>query len=141
LLLALTLAAFVLTAWILVRVPSPFGILFSGPRDVVSAQLQALDRGELRIAYGMFSDRYRQQVPYNEWNALIMSHWRMFHTKVLGAGKPSQSGSRVTLEVHLRGADDKLYRARFTLIRTTGRWWVDDLHWSDDPEEVRTQRI
>ncbi len=49
LLLGLTLAAFTLTIWILVRVDSPFGIFSTGPQEIVRAQLlYALDRGELR---------------------------------------------------------------------------------------------
>src|ERR1700722_10158090 len=53
LLLSLTLAAFALTAWILVRVDSPFGIFSTGPQEIVRAQLQALDLGQLRPAYDM----------------------------------------------------------------------------------------
>src|SRR5579871_2909668 len=53
-LLGLTLTAFILTAWILVRVDSPFGFFSSGPQELVRAQLRALDHGELRPAYDMF---------------------------------------------------------------------------------------
>ena len=135
LLLSFTLAAFVLTAWIFVHVDSPFGIFSTGPQEIVRAQLRALDRGELRPAYDMFSARYRQQVSFDVWHELIVMHWRMFHAKVLRAGKPAQTGSRVTLEIHLRGADEKDYRARFTLIRTDGRWWIDDVHWAEEGHE------
>src|SRR5579863_10761125 len=45
LLLSLTLGAFILTSWILVRVDSPFGVFTTGPQEVVRAQLRALDRG------------------------------------------------------------------------------------------------
>src|ERR1019366_4865567 len=135
LLLSFTLAAFVLTAWIFVRVDSPFGILSTGPQEIVRAQLQALDRGELRPAYDMFSARYRQQVSFDVWHELIVTHWRMFHVEGLRAGKPAQTGPRATLEIHLRGADEKDYRARFTLIRLGGRWWIDDVHWAEEPDE------
>ncbi|MBZ5697231.1 MAG: hypothetical protein LAN18_01645 [Acidobacteriia bacterium] len=135
LLLSLTLAAFVLTAWIFVRVDSPFGILSTGPQEIVRAQLRALDRGELRPAYDMFSARYRQQVSFDVWHELIVTHWRMFHAEVLRAGEPAQTGPRVTLEIHLRGADEKGYRARFTLIHLDGRWWIDDVHWAEEPDE------
>ena len=43
-------------------------------------------------------------------------------------------GPGVTLEIYLHGADDKDYRARFTLIRTDGRWWIDDVHWTQEPD-------
>jgi hypothetical protein len=132
LLLSFSLAAFILTAWILVRVDSPFGLFSTGPQDVARAQLRALDRGELRPAYDMFSARYRAQVSFDVWHELIVTHWRMFHADVLRASAPAQNGPRVTLEMHLRGADDKEYRARFTLIRLNGRWWIDDVHWAEE---------
>ena len=135
LLLSLTLAAFILTSWILVRVDSPFGIFTTGPQEVVRAQLRALDRGELRPAYDMFSPRYRGQVSFDTWHALFVRHWRMFHADVVGAETPAYSGPGVTLEIYLHGADDKDYRARFTLIRTDGRWWIDDVHWTQEPDE------
>ena len=118
LLLSLSLAAFILTSWILVRVDSPFGIFSTGPQEIVRAQLRALDRGELRPAYDMFSPRYRGQVSFDTWHELFVRHWRMFHADVVRAETPAYSGPGVTLEIYLRGADDKDYRARFTLIRT-----------------------
>jgi hypothetical protein len=135
LLLSLALAAFILTAWILVRVDAPFGLFSSGPQEIVRAQLRALDRGELRPAYDMFSARYREQVSFDTWHELFVKHWRMFHANVVRAETPAQIGPRVTLEIYLHGADDRNYRARFTLIRTDGRWWIDDVHWTQEPDE------
>jgi hypothetical protein len=134
LLLLLTLSAFILTSWILVRVDSPFGIFSTGPQEIVRAQLRALDRGELRPAYDMFSPRYRGQVSFDTWHELFVTHWRMFHADVVRAETPAISGPGVTLEIYLHGADDKDYRARFTLIRTDGRWWIDDVHWTQEPD-------
>jgi hypothetical protein len=135
LLLSLTLAAFILTSWILVRVDAPFGIFSTGPQEIVRAQLRALDRGELRPAYDMFSPRYRGQVSFDTWHELFVKHWRMFHADVVRAETPAISGPGVTLEIYLHGADDKDYRARFTLIRTDGRWWIDDVHWTQETDE------
>jgi len=140
LLLSLTLAAFVVTTWILVRVDSPLGSFMNGPQEIVRAQLRALDRGQLRPAYDMFSVRYRQQVSFDVWHELIVTHWRMFHAEVLRTGEPSQTGPGVTLEIHLRGSDEREYRARFTLIRLAGRWWIDDVHWSEEADEQNTVR-
>ena len=100
LLLSLSLAAFILTAWILVRVDAPFGLFSTGPQEIARAQLRALDRGELRPAYDMFSARYRQQVSFDVWHQLCVTHWRMFHAEVLRASTPAQSGPRATLEMH-----------------------------------------
>ena len=135
LLLSLALAAFILTAWILVRVDTPFGIFSTGPQEIVRAQLRALDRGELRPAYDMFSPRYRGQVSFDIWQKLFTRHWRMFHADVVRTETPALSGPGVTLEIYLHGADDKEYRARFTVIRTDGRWWIDDVHWTQETDE------
>jgi hypothetical protein len=140
LLLSLTLAAFVLTAWILVHVDSPFGTFSTGPQEIVRAQLRALDRGQLRPAYDMFSARYRQKVSFDLWHELIVTHWRMFHAEVLRAGEPTQTGPGVSLDIHLRGSDEREYRARFTLIRLKGRWWIDDVHWAEEADEQNTVR-
>ena len=140
LLLSLALAAFILTAWILVRVDSPFGIFPTGPQEIVRAQLRALDRGELRPAYDMFSARYRGQVSFDIWHELFVKHWRMFHANVVRAETPAISGQGVTLEIYLHGADDKEYRARFTLISIDGRWWIDDVHWTQEADERDVSR-
>jgi hypothetical protein len=140
LLLSLALAAFILTSWILVRVDAPFGIFSTGPQEIVRAQLRALDRGELRPAYDMFSARYRGQVSFDTWHELFVTHWRMFHADVVRAETPAYDGPGVTLEIYLHGADDKDYRARFTLIRTDGQWWIDDVHWTQDADERDVSR-
>jgi hypothetical protein len=139
-LLGLTLAAFILASWILVRVDAPFGIFSGGPQEIVRAQLRALDRGELRPAYDMFSPRYRGQVSFDTWHQLFIRHWRMFHADVERAEPAWQTGPGVTLEIYLHGSDDKEYRARFTLIQTDGRWWIDDVHWTQEPDEGEFSR-
>ena len=135
-LLFLALAAFIVASWILVRVDAPFGTFSTGPQDVVRAQLRALDRGELRPAYDMFSARYRRQVSFDIWHELFVRHWRMFHSEVVRSDTLEPSGPGISLEIYLHGReDDRDYRATFTLIRTDGRWWIDDVHWSEQPEE------
>jgi|SRR5579872_329196 len=141
LLLSLTLAAFALSSWILVRVNSPFGSNSNGPQELVRAQLRAVDRGQFRPAYDMFSERYRQQVSFDVWHELIVTHWRMFHGEVLRSGALAQTGPGVTLEIHVRTSDERQYRARFTLIRHSGRWWIDDVHWAEEADEQNTVRI
>ncbi len=59
LLLSLSLTAFVLTAWILVRVDSPLGMFANGPQEIVRAQLRALDRGQLRCSRCGTACRFR----------------------------------------------------------------------------------
>ena len=141
LLLSMALSAFVLTAWILVRVDAPFGIFSSGPQEIVRAHLRALDRGELRPAYDMLSPRYRGQVSFDTWHELFITHWRMFHADVVRTETTSIGGPGVTLEIYLHGADDRDYRARFTLVRTDGRWWIDDVHWTQEADQHGISRI
>jgi hypothetical protein len=88
----------------------------------------------------MFSARYRGQVSFDDWHHLIVTHWRMFHAEVLGTGEPADAGPGVSLEIYLHGSDDKDYRARFTLIRTDGRWWIDDVHWAEEPDRRDVSR-
>lgn len=140
-LLGLALAAFILTLWILVRVDSPFGIFTSGPQEVVRAQLRALDLGELKPAYDLFSPRYRAQVSFDAWHELCIAHWQMFHANVVRADQPELRGAGVLLEVYLRGADAVNYRARFTVVRADGRWWIDDVHWAEEPSQRDFWRI
>lgn len=134
-LLSLALATFVVTSWILVHLDAPFSAYSNGPQEVVRAQLRALERGQLRPAYDLFSARYRQQVSFDAWRELVVTHSRMFHADVVRTGTPAQAGPRVNLEIFLRGADEKDYRARFTLIRSDGRWWIDDVHWTETSAE------
>lgn len=134
-LLLLALGAFIFTSWILVHLDAPFGAYANGPQEVVRAQLRALERGQLRPAYDLFSARYRQQVSFDAWRELVVTHSRMFHADVVRTGTPAQAGPRVNLEIYLHGADEKDYRARFTLIRTGGRWWIDDVHWTETSAE------
>ena len=141
LLLGLALAAFVLTSWILVRLDTPFGVFATGPQEVVRAQLLALDRGELKPAYDMFSSRYRSEVSFDAWHELCIDHWQMFHANVIRADAPEPSGASIQLEVYLRGADATNYRARFTVIRSAGRWWIDDVHWAEEPSARELWRI
>lgn len=135
------LVAFGLTVWMLTRVEPPFGNFPDGPGAVVRAQLRAIRRGDLRAAYGMFSARYRQGVSFEAWHELVITHWQMFHVEVLGGSEPERSHAGIIMIMHLRGADEKEYRARFTLVQSQGHWWVDDLHWSQEQDEHNMVRI
>ena len=135
LLFSLALAAFILTSWILVRVDSPFGAFSAEPQEIVRAQLRALDRGDLRPAYEMFSARYRGQVSFDAWHKLVATHWRMFHAEVVRAETAAPTGPGITLQLYLHGSDNKDYRARFTLIRSDGRWWIDDVRWTEEADQ------
>ena len=136
--------AFGLTTWTLVRFDgalNPFGIT-SGPAAVVKAHLDALNRGELRTAYGFFSKEYRGKVPFEAYHELVVSHWSMFRTRELRLERDDERGERAVLEAHLLVEEGRRYVAQFTLVRAEGRWWIDDVHWGaerDNGDRIRVQ--
>ncbi len=127
--------AFAVATWLLVRYENPlwFSRLSNGPASVVRAQLEALNRGDLRRAYDFFSPNYRKEVPFEAFHQLVVTHRNMFRTRELRIGRDDESGSRAVLETHLLAEGGKRYLARFTLVRLDGRWWVDELRWGDEP--------
>lgn len=134
------LAAFVTVVWVLVSVPDatsylPFG---PGPATTVRRHLDALNRGELRVAYELFSPQYRARVDFRLFHALVVEHGEMFRTRQVAFDPQETSASRAVLHTHITSEDGEHYLARFTLVRRDGRWWIDDLRWSldDDGEEV-----
>jgi hypothetical protein len=131
LLLVATAAAFALTTWMLVRMRMPGGTGAQDfePAGVVRAQLDALNRGQLREAYNLFSAHYREQVPFEAFHDLIASHWRIFRAQKIQVERREETRVRAVLDTHILAADGERYLARYTLIETEGRWWIDDLHW------------
>ena len=132
-LVALGFAVAALLAWTALQREGFFDA--AGPREIVRAQVDDLGRGQLRAAYDLFSPRYRQQVPFNEWRELVVTHWRVFRTRELRFGDNEESNGRAVLETHMVAESGDRYVARFTLVRAEGRWWVDDLRWSQETEE------
>ena len=132
-LMALSFAVAALLTWTALQREGLFDA--TGPREIVRAQVDDLGRGQLRAAYDLFSPRYRQQVPFNEWRELVVTHWRVFRTRELRFGDNEQSNGRAVLETHLLAESGDRYVARFTLVRAEGRWWVDDLRWSQETDE------
>lgn len=137
-LLATGVTAFVLTTWMLVSVPNPaalFGVWGGEPERVVQSYFEALNRGELRAAYGMFSARFRGEVTFEAYHALVVSHRRMFLTREFQVRDARGSGERTVLLTRLQTTDGEHYLAQFTLVRLDGRWWINDLRWAAEPAE------
>jgi hypothetical protein len=128
--------AFALTTWTLVRYEDPFGRLGlgPGPAGAVKAQLEAINRGELRAAYEMFTPHYRELASFEAFEHLVATHRRMFRTRELEVSSRQETGGRAVLEMHLVAENGERYRARFTLVRAEGRWWIDDLRWGASAE-------
>ncbi len=126
--------AFTLTTWFLVRrqpaaAPPPSA---SEPARTVRAQLDALNRGDVRAAYDLFSPRYRANVPFTAFRELVNSHREMFRTREQDVESHEESNERVQLDMHLLADDGEYYVAYYTVVRLEGRWWIDDLHWGTD---------
>lgn len=134
-LLATGLSAFTLVIWILVRVDDPSTLLpvGRGPSRVVQNYLQALNRGDVRNAYNLFSPGYRGQVPFEAYNRLVVTHRRMFLTREATFQNREVGGERSVVDTRVLSASGDRYVARFTLVRLEGRWWIDDLRWSSEP--------
>jgi hypothetical protein len=139
LLVAVGGVAFVLTTWMLVRTPNPASLFFAtagrGPLTVVQSYFEALNHGELRTAYDLFSPQYRGQVPFEAYHALVVSHRRMFLTREVQVRDSEVSTGRTVLVTRLVTTDGERYLARFTLVRLGGRWWIDDLRWAAEPSQ------
>ena len=133
-LLALGCALFTLIVWLFVRSENPAGIfsLAPSPARIVRQHLEALNRGQLREAYLLFSQHYRSEVPFEAYHELVVTHSAMFRTRIVSVSSTETSGNRVVLETRLLAADGERYRARFTLVRSGDRWWIDDLRWGAD---------
>ena len=130
-LLAVGGMAFALTTWTLVRFHNPFGIFdnSSDAASVVRAHLEALSRGELRAAYEMFSQPYRQKVSFEAYQKLVATHRRIFNVREFHLSRNEEIGERALLETNIVSVAGERYVARFTLVRAEGRWWIDDLRW------------
>src|SRR5271170_5957320 len=85
LLFASSFAAFSLTAWFLARVNNAADIAqdAGSAEGVIREQLEALSQGETRVAYGFFSPRYRREVPFGTFDALVREHGAMFRTTTI----------------------------------------------------------
>ncbi|HEX9759935.1 MAG TPA: DUF4864 domain-containing protein, partial [Candidatus Acidoferrales bacterium] len=134
-LLVLGVVGFSMVTWVLVRVEDPSALLpmGRGPSRVIENYLQALNRGELRTAYNLFSPTYRGQVSFEVYHELIVTHRRMFLTREAKLQSREIGGERTVVDTRLVSTGGERYVARFTLVRLDGRWWIDDLRWSSAP--------
>ncbi len=131
--------AFTLTTWLLVRnqppTPPPAALVdITAPARTARAQLEALNRGEIRAAYDLFSAHYKQDVSFESFRKLVTSHRKMFRTKEEDMESHEESRDRVLIDLHLTADDGEAYVAQYTLVQTQGRWLVDDLHWIMDDD-------
>lgn len=135
-LLGAAVAAFALTVWILVRVDLPAGSAGEelAAANVVRAQLDALNRGELREAYGLFSQHYRDQMTFEAFHELVATHLAMFRARKVDFESREESHARAVFDTHILSTNGERYFARYTVIRIEGHWWIDDVRWGAEPQ-------
>jgi hypothetical protein len=133
-LLVAGLASFALVSWMLVRSTRVigFGARDSEPIAVVKLELGSLARGDMKDAYAQLSERYRKEVPFANYNALVISHRRMFLTREYRVTRHEVLDGQMQIDAQLVSVNGRHYLARFTLVEIAGRWWIDDLHWREE---------
>jgi hypothetical protein len=122
-------AAFFVMVWLLLRAVGPTMMAGRDPLQVVRAEIGALERGDLNTAYSQLSRRYRDEVPFNTYHMLVVSHRRVFLTRKYTVSQEEKRGSQIFVVAELESENGTRYTAQFTLVRDLGRWWIDDLHW------------
>ncbi len=139
-LLVAAVAAFSLTTWLLLRMDTAAPAQ-AEPVTVVRQHLDALNRGDFRAAYALFSESYRERIAFEAYNAMVAEHREVFTTRRVEFENQRQAGARAVLTTRVLAADGGRYLARFSLIRESGRWWIDDVRWSAEPRDPRTIRV
>ena len=125
-------ASFALVSWMLVRSLGHGGVVPHGSDAVavVRVELGALASGDLKSAYDQLSERYRKEVSFEAYHQLVLTHRRVFLTRQYRVTRLEEKGGKTLLEAQLTSTNGQHYLARFTLVNTAGRWWIDDLHWT-----------
>ena len=133
-LLVLACAFFTFAIWLFVRLESPgrFSPFAQGPSRIVRQHLQALNRGAFREAYLLFSQHYRDEVSFELYHQLVITHSAMFRTRIVSVRHQESAGNRIVLQTRLLASDGERYVARFTLVQVENHWWIDDLRWAAD---------
>jgi hypothetical protein len=130
-------ASFALVSWMLVHSTRlmRYGAPDSEPLAVVKLELGSLARGNMEDAYAQLSERYRKEVPFANYSALVVSHRRMFLTREYRVTRREVHNGQMQIDAQLVSVNGKHYLARFTLVELGGRWWIDDLHWREEAFE------
>lgn len=127
--LAAGVVSFTLVTWILVHRAIVVQSADQDPVQVVRVEIGALGRGDLQSAYSQLSDRYRREVPFESYHRLFVEHRRAFLARAYRVIGKERRGGETFVDALIESTNGEHYTARFTLVQTGGRWWIDDLHW------------
>lgn len=137
--MVVAIASFALAGWMIVRYTRLAGFN-AGASDqvaVVRAEIEALSRGDLKSAYGLLSERYRKEVPFENYHALVTEHRGVFLTREYRVTRRDETRGQIVIQAQLVTASGQHYLAKFTLVQTAGRWWIDDLQWAAITVQLR----
>ena len=125
------IASFALASLLIVRLTGLSGRNASETVQIalVRAEIEGLSRGDLQSAYGLLSERYRKEVPFQSYHALVTQHRRVFLTRQYRVTRRDEQSGRTVIEAQLVTVNGRHYLAKFTLVQSAGRWWIDDLQW------------
>ena len=131
---------FALTVLWLSRLPSPASLQNADfqAEKVVRAHFAALDRGDFRAAYALFSKRLRQEMPFDQFHEIMESHLQLLQGRVIVYPARTSAG-RVVVDIAFHEIQPMALTAEFTLVRSDGHWWIDSMHWN--LERMRPQNL
>jgi hypothetical protein len=136
-LFAVGVFSFAFVSWMLVRTTRnlQYGVRGSDPDAVIRVEVGSLANGDLEAGYAQLSERYRKQVSFEDYHALVAMHRRMFLTREYRVTRRDTFNGRTFIDAQMTSSDGHRFLARFTLIQEAGRWWIDDLHWGADSDK------
>lgn len=137
--MVVAIASFALAGWMIVRYTrlAQFNASASDQVAVVRAEIEALSRGDLKAGYGLLSERYRKEVPFENYHAMVTEHRRVFLTREYRVTRRDESRGRIVIQAQLVTVSGQHYLAKFTLVQTRGKWWIDDLQWAAQSIQLR----
>jgi hypothetical protein len=137
--MVVAVASFALAGWMILRYTrlAEFNAGASDQVAVVRAEIEALSRGDLKAGYGLLSERYRKEVPFENYHALVTEHRRVFLTREYRVTRRDETRGQIVIQAQLVTVSGQHYLAKFTLVQTAGKWWIDDLKWAAQSIQLR----
>jgi hypothetical protein len=133
-LFASSFVAFSLTTWFLARpnniADAPHAA--NTAEGVIRQQFEAVSQGEMRVAYALFSPRYRSEVPFETFEETVRAHGAIFRATSVRKESEIETAARAEIKLRLETAGGDRFTARYTLIEIEGRWWIDEMRWHVD---------
>jgi hypothetical protein len=133
-LFASSFVAFSLTTWFLARTNNTADVPHAAntAEGVIRQQFEAVSQGEMRVAYALFSPRYRSEVPFETFEETVRAHGAIFRATSVRKESEIETVARAEIKLRLETAGGDRFTARYTLIEIEGRWWIDEMRWQVD---------